>query len=106
MRRDLGGHDDQAVIREFLDRVGSGIDDRVDARVEARISAAARASAASRAGRARRPSIALGIVSIVSGIPITAIVLSLSRASVGGMIVLVVVWAAIVAVNLVDTRQR
>lgn len=73
---------------------------RVDARVEARI------PAASRAGRAQRPSIALGVVSIVSGIPITAIVLSLSHASVGGMVLLVVVWMAIVAVNLAYTRQR
>src|SRR5882724_9029014 len=33
VRRDLGAGNDQAVIGEFLDRLGSAIDDQVDARV-------------------------------------------------------------------------
>jgi len=100
VRRDLGAGNDQAVIGEFLDRLGSAIDDRVDARVEART------PAMSRADRDRPPSTALGVVSILSGIPTTWIVLGITHGSVGGIILLIITWVAIAAVNLAHTQRR
>jgi hypothetical protein len=99
VRRDLGAEHDQAVIGEFLDRVGSAIDERVDARVHART------APLSQPGPERQPSIALGIVSILSGIAGTAIVLGITAGSTGGIVLTTIVWAAIAAVNITYTRR-
>lgn len=99
VRRDLGPEHDQAVIGEFLDRVGSAIDERVDARV------AARPAAPSHPEPARQPSIALAIVSILSGIGTTGIVLGVTAGSTGGIILTIIVWAAIAAINVTYTRR-
>jgi hypothetical protein len=103
VRNDLGPDNDRAVIAEFLDRVGSTIDARVDARVSALIQARIPAPAPRAADR--RPSIALGVVSIVSAIPITAIVLGTTHASLAGIILLIVAWVAIAAANLAQSRR-
>jgi hypothetical protein len=100
VRRELGAERDQAVIGEFLDRVGAAIDERVDARVEART----RSGPAP--GADQRPSTALAVVSVLSGIPITAIVLGVTHGSVAGCVVLVIVWLAIVGVNVAQAHRR
>lgn len=100
VRRDLGADNEPAVIAEFLDRVGSAIDDRVDTRIQART------SARTRPGPDRRPSIALAITSMVLAVPITGSVLTFTRGSTGGIILMIITWAAIVAINLAYTRRR
>lgn len=62
-------------------------------------------TAGSRSGSDRPPSTALGIVSILSGIPITATVLGVTDGSVAGVILLIIAWAAIAAVNLAHSRR-
>lgn len=100
VRRDLGADNEAAVIAEFLNRLGSAIDDRVDARVQAR------ASATSRPVPDRKPSIALAITSIVLALPITGTVLGTTMGSTGGIILMITTWAAIVTVNLAYARRR
>ena len=46
--------------------------------------------------------LALGIVSVVAGIPVTAITLAVGDADLPGM---VIAWAGIVGVNLAHSRQ-
>lgn len=100
VRRDLGPDHDQAVIGEFLDRVGSAIDERVDARVQAR------ASLVPAPVPDRRPSIALGVMSLIAGVACTAIALGVTRGSLGGIVLTGVCWAAIAVVNVAYTRRR
>lgn len=100
VRRDLGADNERAVIAEFLNRLGSAIDDRVDARVEART------SALSRSRSDRQPSIALGVTSVVLVLPISSIVLGTTKGSVGGVIVMIITLAAITAVNFAYARRR
>ncbi len=99
VRQDLGrGHDD-AVIGEFLDRVGSSIDARVDQRVAAVPSAAPRRAA----GPASQ---ALGFASIGMGIPITAIALGTTNGHGNGVVAMIVAWGGIAAVNFAHTWRR
>jgi hypothetical protein len=71
----------------------------VDARVHAQTSSVPRPAPD------RKPSIALGIVSILAGVMCTAIVLGITTGSLGGIILLIVCWAAIAAVNTAYTRR-
>jgi hypothetical protein len=101
VRKDLGPQHDPAVVAEFLDRVGDAIDRRVDKRL-----AAKRALPGLPAdGHAGSPP-GLGIVSLVMGIPITAIVLGNTNGGVDGIVGLVVAWAGIAGVNLAYARRR
>ena len=98
--RDLGPEYSDAVIESFLDKVGKEIDARVDERL----------------GRGRpdwRPAprapkhnqgTGLAIVSMVLGIPLTAIVVAAGSHPVG-LTGLVVVWAAIVAINVASALR-
>jgi hypothetical protein len=104
VRRELGPDHDQAVIGEFLDRVGSAIDERVDARVQARASLVP--GPAPDPVPARPPSIALGIMSLLAGVACTAIALGVTAGSLGGIILTGVCWAAIAVVNAAYTRRR
>ena len=89
-RRELGEEMEPAVIDAFLDRV--------EAAAEAR-AAAAKKPQRSEDGRAER--LALSIVSLGTGIPITAI-----AAEQGGVVGMLVVWAGIVGVNFSFSRRR
>ncbi|MCU1673464.1 MAG: hypothetical protein JWN77_1577 [Frankiales bacterium] len=95
VRKDLGPQHDEAVIGEFLDRVGEAIDQRVDARMKAVPLPAD--SPASSSG--------LGIVSLALGIPITAIALHGPESDAVGLVATVVAWAGIAAVNLAHRRR-
>jgi hypothetical protein len=99
VRRELGPDHDDAVVGEFLDRVGAAIDARVDARVAERSPAVPPAAE-------EKPSVALGVVSLLSGIPISGIVLGTTHGSVAGVILMIITWMAIAAVNVAHTRRR
>jgi hypothetical protein len=88
VRRELGEEMEPEVIEAFLDRV--------DAAVEAR---AAKVKRSSSDGRAER--LALAIVSLGTGIPLTAI-----AAEQGGVAGILIAWLGIVGVNLSFGRRR
>jgi len=90
-RRELGEEMEPAVIDAFLDRV--------EAAAEARAAERRPARQPSSDGRAER--LALSIISLGTGIPITAI-----AAEQGGVVGMLVVWAGIVGVNFSFSRRK
>lgn len=86
VREELGAAAEPAVIAEFLERVSAAIDERVDAQL-AKMRPGHRTSG-------------LPVVSLVMGIPITAIA---GDKGVGGILL---AWAGIVAVNVADALRR
>jgi hypothetical protein len=88
-RRDLGPDYEDAVLESFLARLDQAVAARVDAQVAERTSP----SPADRGAGGRQ--LALGIVSLVLGIPVTAIATSNAE----GLGALAVSWAGIAAVN-------
>jgi hypothetical protein len=91
-RRELGEEMEPAVIDAFLDRV--------EAAAEARATAL-RQPEEIYPGQARGAQLALSIVSLGTGIPITAI-----AAEQGGVAGMLVAWAGIVGVNFSFARRR
>ena len=94
-RRELGDEMEPEVVDAFLQRVEDAIDTRVDSRL-----------ADAKAKRYRMPSddgprLALAIVSLGTGIPITAI-----AAESGGVAGIIVAWAGIVGVNVAHALRR
>jgi hypothetical protein len=88
-RRDLGEAYEPALVASFVDRISHQIDERVDARV-------AQTVGASRVEEQRqKQQMVLGIVSLGTGIPITAI-----AGGIADLPGIIVVWAGIGAVNL------
>lgn len=92
VREDLGPAHEQAVIAEFLDRIGHAVDARVEQRVTERLAAVRE--------KRQPPDAGLPIASLALGIPITAI------ASSQGVAGVVVAWAGIAAVNLAYALRR
>jgi hypothetical protein len=88
-RRELGQDLEPAVIEGFLERVGTAIDERVDQRLQRRA-----------AGRGPGQ-MGLAVVSMLFAIPLTGI-----AAGTTGLAGLVVVWLAIVLVNLGAALKR
>jgi hypothetical protein len=93
---ELGPAYRDAVVDSFLDKVGREIDARVDARVAQR--QMGQPPARDRRGHAGSP-MALAITSMVLGIPISAIAVAAGTHPAGFM-GLLVVWIAIVAINV------
>ena len=89
-RRELGPEREQDVLDAFLERVESRLDQRIAERVPARRDY--------RGDEQRR--LALALVSVGCGIPLTAIALAN-----GGLAALLVVWAGVVLVNLAFARR-
>jgi predicted TPR repeat methyltransferase len=89
VRRELGPSYDAALVDSFAERIERAVAERVDSQVAAR--EAARRQDSEHDGR----QLALGIVSLGTGIPITAI-----SATVADLPGLVVAWGGIVAVNV------
>jgi hypothetical protein len=88
-RRELGQDLEPAVIDGFLERVGTAIDERVDQRLQRR-------------APGRGPGqMGLAVVSLLFAIPLTGI-----AAGTTGLAGLVVVWLAIVLVNLGAALKR
>ena len=91
-RRELGEEMEPAVIDAFLDRV--------EAAAEAR-AAARQPPQELHPGQGRGEQLALSIISLGTGIPITAI-----AAEQGGVVGMLVAWAGIVGVNFSFARRR
>jgi hypothetical protein len=91
---ELGKDYSAAVIESFLEKVGSEIDARVDARLT-RYPGPAQAPAA-KAKKDRSSASAVGVLSIILGIPLTAIV-AWSPAHLWGLLV---VWVALAVINI------
>lgn len=85
VREELGAAAEPAVIAEFLERVSTAIDERVDAQL-AKVRLGHRSSG-------------LPVVSLVMGIPITAI------AGDKGIVGILLAWTGIVAVNVADALR-
>jgi len=93
---ELGSQYRDAVIESFLDKVGREIDARVDARLAQQ--QAAQPPAGYRRGSSGSP-LALAIVSLIFGIPISAIAVAAGTRP-AGLTGLLVVWLAITAINV------
>jgi hypothetical protein len=94
---ELGKDYSGAVIESFLEKVGSEIDARVDSRLN-------RFAPSAPMAKQKRPSstAGLGIVSLILGIPITAIV-AYSPAHLWGLIV---VWLGIAVINIAHAANH
>jgi hypothetical protein len=99
--RDLGPEYKSAVIESFLDRVGREIDARVDARLAAAQMPVAKPV---RQHRERSP-MALAIVSISLGIPLSAIAVA-AGSHPPGFPGLLVIWIAIAVINVAYSRHN
>lgn len=93
---ELGSAYRDAVIESFLDKVGREIDARVDARLVQQ--QAARPPARDRRGHFDSP-MALAIISMALGIPLSAIAVAAGTHP-AGIVGLLVVWIAIIAINI------
>ena len=90
-----------AVIESFLEKVGREIDARVDARLAQRT----QQPPAQQDHRHSGSSMALAVVSMVLGIPLTAITLA-AGSHPAGLAGLVVVWLAIAVINIAYNIRR
>ena len=97
--RDLGPEYQSAVIESFLDRVGR----EIDARVDARLAAAQPPARPAKQSRDYSP-LPLAIVSIVFGIPLTAIVVAAGN-NPPGLAGVLVIWIAIAVINVAYSRR-
>src|ERR1700722_13330533 len=95
---ELGPGYRDAVIESFLDKVGGEIDARVAARLAA-LGPIPGPTRRQRHGSASGAPMALAIVSMVLGIPISAIAVAAGDHPAGAL-GLIVVWVAIAAINL------
>jgi hypothetical protein len=98
-RRELGVEAEQALIEGFLHRAGQAIDARVDQRI-AYHHAATGWPRPPEADRRRNtgPKLALAITSLALGIPLTGISTAFNEGT--ALVMVIVVWAAIVAINV------
>ena len=95
---ELGPGYRDAVIESFLEKVGGEIDARVAARL-ATLAPMPGSTRRQRRGSASGSPLALAVVSMVLGIPISAIAVA-AGAHPAGALGLIVVWMAIAAINL------
>lgn len=91
-RRELGEDLEPEVIDAFLRRVEGAIDTRVDAKLATK--------RAPRTTHEDRSVLSLAIVSLGTGIPITAI-----AGEFGGLLGILVAWMGIVALNVAHARR-
>ena len=96
-RRELGLRYDAELVDGFADRIERAIDRRVADELAVR----GRSDAVHRAAGPRQ--LALGIISTIAGIPISAI--SLAASDEGGLAALVVSWAGLVGINVAHAWQ-
>lgn len=91
-RQELGAEYEPAVVDSFVDRLDKAIDARVAEQLHGRVPAA---RAASEPPPVNKTAFALAIVSLGTGIPITAIAAALT-----GLPGLLIVWTGIVMINI------
>lgn len=98
-RRELGPDYEDAVLDGFLARLDRQMQERVDATVAERFSSGERRA---EGGPARHdPGLTLGIVSVIAGIPVTAITTGTEE-----LAALIVAWGGIAAVNVAHAWGR
>lgn len=102
-RRELGPSYDAALVDSFADRIEAAVAARVADEVEVRRRAAAgQASAGPR-------QLALGIVSAVMGVPVSAITLAIAGgengAGASGLVALLIGWGGLVGINVAHAVQ-
>jgi hypothetical protein len=102
---ELGPGYRDAVIESFLDRVGGEIDARVAARLAALSPAPGLGPGRQRRGSASGSPLALAVISMVLGIPISAIAVA-AGSHPAGALGLIVVWMAIAVINLGYAMSR
>ena len=95
-RRELGPEYDDALVEGFVSRIERAIDERVDRSLHRHPGGGRTVTLRSTRGAPRRRFLPLG--SIALGIPITAVAGS-NFHGIDGVIVAIVAWAGIVAVN-------
>jgi hypothetical protein len=110
---ELGPDYRDAVLESFLDKVGKEIDARVDARLagprtyplQAQQNATPPPPAVPKPHKDK--ALALAIVSIALGIPLTGIIAGTNHNSsvAGEFLILLVIWAAIAVINVVYNRH-
>jgi hypothetical protein len=98
-RRELGPDYEDAVLDSFLARLDRQTQARVEATVAERLSAGTRQGAG--APSQKDPGLTLGVVSLIAGIPVTAIATTAS-----GVTALIVAWGGIAAVNVAHAWGR
>ena len=96
-RRELGLRYDAELVDGFADRIQAEVERRVSSELQVR----AQGQAAQKSAGSRQ--LALGIVSLVAGIPVTAI--SLTANDDPSIIGLVISWGAITAINAAHALQ-
>jgi hypothetical protein len=89
VRRELGADYEPVLVDAFLERIEAAVEARADARLDGM------RARDNLDGRLHGQQLALGIVSLCAGIPITAIAGSIG----GGLAGVAVSWAGIAAVN-------
>jgi hypothetical protein len=95
-RHELGEELEPAVVDAFLERVERAIDAQVEAKL-----AESKQRRRSRSGMDEDKRLALSIVSLGTGIPITAI-----AAEQGGVLGILIAWCGIVGVNAAQRFSR
>ena len=98
-RRELGPSYDAALVDSFVDRIQAA----VEARAAQEVSVRDREARARASGGPRQ--LALGIVSVVGGIPVTALSLAVPEHAAVSLGSLVIGWGGLVAVNLAHALQ-
>jgi hypothetical protein len=100
---ELGPGYRDAVIESFLEKVGG----EIDARVAARLAALPpmQGSSRPRRGSGSGSPLVLAVISLVLGIPISAIAVA-AGAHPAGALGLIIVWAAIAAINIAYARSH
>jgi F0F1-type ATP synthase assembly protein I len=93
---ELGKDYSAAVIESFLEKVGSEIDARVDARLNRYPGPAEAPRSQAKARKDHGGATTLGVLSVILGIPLTAIV-AYSPAKLWGLLV---VWMALAVINI------
>lgn len=98
-RRELGATYDRALVDSFADRIESAVAARAAHDLEGRgRSDRARAAAGPR-------QLALGIVTAVAGIPVTAIGLAVPESDMTGLVAMLVGWTGLVGINAAHALQ-
>lgn len=101
-RKELGKEYESEIVDSFLARLDSRLDARLDARVERRVAEQLHDYGPAEHLRRRsfgRSGSKLPLVSLVMGIPLTAIATNSGTSGFTGFMSLVVVWAGIAGVN-------
>ena len=98
-RRELGSTYDAALVDSFADRIERAVDARAGQQLAARQVGDVLGSAAG------KRQLALGIVTGLAGIPVTAISLAVPDGGVTGLLAMLIGWSGLVGINVAHAVQ-